>query len=108
MKTKYTPGPWHLNMFIVCANVSSGTVSIETPIADVCNTGAERWRDEEVANARLIAAAPELLEALQLIIGMAEDGYKLHIKNGSHQEFLSEDRDALIKANQVIKKAKGE
>lgn len=101
MKTQHTPGPWEIEPHSTidkCFNVGPG-ISIDY---DDVN------HEEQDANARLVSAAPELLEALQLIIGMAEDGYKLHIKNGSHQEFLSEDRDALIKANQVIKKAKGE
>jgi hypothetical protein len=36
------------------------------------------------------------------LIPMAEDGYTLHIKNGSHQEFLSEDRELLQKAESLL------
>lgn len=55
--TKHTPGPWH------CINDSIGTESFE--IATVWNPKESRnlYREKR-ANARLIAAAPELLEAL--------------------------------------------
>ena len=51
--SKYSPGPWYLK-----------TVHIETPIADVCFTGSNLWLEEEKANAKLIAAAPDLLSVL--------------------------------------------
>jgi len=51
------------------------------------------------ANARLIAAAPELLEALEYIAGCPQ------LAEVSDGEFLSEIRE---KARQAIAKAKGE
>lgn len=60
MTTKHTPGPWVIHQStaeswpeILAPN---GTV----PLARINST----WRGEALANARLIAAAPELLEAL--------------------------------------------
>lgn len=62
MSTKHTPGPW-----MVLPSVQPGQFCILTehgPRIDVaCTYGFERTPRE--ANARLIAAAPELLEALQ-------------------------------------------
>jgi len=40
---------------------------------------------------------------LKDIIEMAEDGYKLHIRNACHEEFLSEDRECLSKAKAFLK-----
>lgn len=65
--SKYTPGPWQ-----VCEEKSS----VHSPIADKIVHSAEmninpalgpQTYEEECANARLIAAAPEMLEALYYI-----------------------------------------
>ncbi len=59
MTTKYTPGPWH---------VESPALSIadsqRIEVATVRTYGDDA---EALANARLIAAAPELLEALIIL-----------------------------------------
>lgn len=63
MNTKHTPGPWHLNHFekfpasIHCAG---GYVAQATS-----GSMFELTEEQRHANARLIAAAPELLEALK-------------------------------------------
>jgi hypothetical protein len=71
MKSKYTPGPWSADEcrsgFAVYA-YKSGDVVVRTEDEE----GRYGAIDNE-ANARLIAAAPELLEALQEII-IAADG----------------------------------
>ena len=51
MDAKYTPGPWNIGHSTVVLMVSRGVIGIS--------------HDEEFANARLIAAAPDLLEALK-------------------------------------------
>jgi len=59
MDGKHTPGPWRIELyenFIV-----SGTISIAT----TCHNPD---RETTKANARLIAAAPDLLEALQVML----------------------------------------
>ncbi len=57
MKT-YTPGPWKQGKSVV-ENVSAGS-------ALVCRTFSRgRFSDEHIANARLIAAAPDLLEVVK-------------------------------------------
>jgi len=74
MTTKHTPGPWTYERLyphkkgcaIGTGNLTNPTAS--TLIATAWNTtkGLSGPQDEETeANARLIAAAPELLEALQ-------------------------------------------
>lgn len=53
--------------------------------------------DEDEANANLIAAAPELLQALEEVM-------ECWMKN----EYITKHRDVFIKASNVIEKAKGE
>ena len=71
MNTSFSPGPWKAEGYFVRQAGQTGT----RMIADVCYTGPHHTPPDEYpkscalvdeANARLIAAAPELLE--QLII----------------------------------------
>lgn len=61
--TKHTPGPWH----VVEGKLSKSALEVHADSRAIC----ELWRrgnaKTELANARLIAAAPEMLEALRLI-----------------------------------------
>jgi hypothetical protein len=65
-KSKHTPGPWfgrpHHNPVGIC-----GCDEVGLQIAFITSASEER-RDEFKANARLIAAAPDLLEALQAAV----------------------------------------
>ncbi len=66
MTTKHTPGPWVANgRHVVTAN---STIAHQIIIA---SASAFDPRSEHEANARLIAAAPDLLGALQEIIELA-------------------------------------
>jgi hypothetical protein len=60
METNHTPGPWGAEKYTCHAQTTvisaDGIVIAET-------TGFGRLADDCIANARLIAAAPELLEA---------------------------------------------
>lgn len=83
MNTKHTPGPWH------AADIR---LRGHNPKMDGCDIGAanganvalafhqphDREIQETIANARLIAAAPELLEALKsaLAVGQIVGGSK--------------------------------
>ena len=67
---KGTPGPWFVKM-----EACDQTVALDIMGCGVCVSSAIPWSsdtecdiDKAVANANLIAAAPELLEALQEII----------------------------------------
>lgn len=61
--TKHTPGPWH----VVEGKLTKSSLEVHANSRAIC----ELWRswdsETELANARLIAAAPEMLEALQMI-----------------------------------------
>lgn len=62
----HTPGPWTLHPTALHPAVRS----VGTPDAGarrICTVGSMNGNPVDKANARLIAAAPELLEALQAI-----------------------------------------
>lgn len=63
--SKHTPAPWELSLgrTIVGIRASNGSLDVIADCNDTVPQGEER-----IANARLIAAAPELLEALQAIM----------------------------------------
>ena len=68
--SKYTPGPWRVNGRFVMALK-------EKTVCEVPQFGVIHGK-VDAANARLIAAAPELLEALRLaqsIIGHPDDAH---------------------------------
>jgi len=93
-QSKHTPGPWHLKILIgdtfVAADESpeNGGDIICNPPESCAKSSLAYWK----ANAHLIAAAPELLEALQYAV--------------DNPEFKSESFDAL--ARTAIAKARGE
>ena len=61
--TKHTPGPWHVDQ------IDQSTIQIKAAgviVAEVCSGSTfTRLSDEQQANARLIAAAPDLLDELR-------------------------------------------
>ncbi len=67
MEFKGTPSPWHVDNLITVA-INSGCKHVA-----VVNLSDKVNKDESNANAHLIAAAPELLEAL---IEMQRNGRK--------------------------------
>ena len=83
---KHTPGPWYSR------NGSSphfqGQIASESTGATV----AISYSDEDGANARLIAAAPELLDALQNLLDACE-----HWED-QNDPVLSSARAAIVKA----------
>ena len=69
-KHKHTPGPWETTGIFVRRNVA---VIPKIGKADICAVYAdgEIKREEARANARLIAAAPDLLAACKMIASIA-------------------------------------
>ena len=68
---KHTPGPWRIECFEVTAGPPDGFDPIWTC---GCCGGYAMAGDplEAIANGRLIAAAPELLEALKGVVRVAD------------------------------------
>lgn len=97
--SKHTPGPWLVSPD---GNVVSGRAGIVERIAVSIFCSKER-RD---ANARLIAAAPQMLEALEAA--------RLFIENGIEMGYISEpqpgtpESTTLPAIKAALKAAKGE
>lgn len=77
-RTAHTPGPW------TCDEPSNwhgldARVFVPEPYGVVAQVPIEAWRPRSIgrANARLIAAAPELLGALKIIVSDFETDYVL-------------------------------
>jgi len=68
MEAKFTPGPWRYDFANPSPTTGAHMIAGGKPgyLAEVRDCGSGDVR----ANARLIAAAPELLEALQMIARM--------------------------------------
>ena len=67
METKRTPGPWIIETYSVVASntpVDGGDIICEAPL--IFDDSMRRWQ----ANARLIAAAPELLQVAKTLAPM--------------------------------------
>ena len=87
---KFTPGPWSAPDK---GNLRGAVVAKDGEM--VCDpSGAGRYEDEMDANARLIAAAPEMYELLVLL----ENYYAVRGESNSVTKTIS----------QVLKKARGE
>ena len=73
MNAKHTPGPWVVRESS-CGSVGTDSILTALAFGDDPDCKAD---DRMVANARLIAAAPELLEALKAICDEqdANEGY---------------------------------
>lgn len=87
--TKHTPGPWNVNPDFVC-DVQADGVKISTAwsvdeigcVLKVPNIPMPTPEEQE-ANARLIAAAPEMLETLK-------DTYELQFEGVSNERWILE------------------
>lgn len=107
MEIKYTPGPWVVGAsdFLeqwVCIDAPNGDPDLDykswegLAMAYGCEESPSKGLEKAKANAQLIAAAPELLEALAEVVNAA-DG-----------EGWSQLDPSLSKARAAIAKAKGE
>lgn len=111
---KWTPGPWSLNIRASTGDVNGELVAeIEptnspggyrgdiTRLQSACHIDGI-GHEELTANALLIAAAPDLYEALRPFadIGISE--------NPDYQPMIRLDRDAILAARAALAKARGE
>ena len=83
----HTKGPWG------CKRSETGPWAIFGADGSwIATTCKKQWKDEDIANARLIAAAPELLDALVAIVNAWEHGAEF----GSNE--IGNARKAIAKA----------
>ena len=99
--TKHTPGPWTIEAAPEYASMPCGGVAtVNTPnglhVAVVC--------DVDSADARLIAAAPDLLEALRCITAH----YIELVETGDCGYWNPNKEESVILAHAAIEKAIGE
>ena len=96
MTTKFTPGPWYVgsgtyegrNIYSVASVTDDEGFTYQPIVASAEDDGIDCWD----ANARLIAAAPDLLEALKwMVLRTEEGGY-------SDGKCLEEARAAIARA----------
>ena len=106
LKFKGTPGPWEpAYMGGVCIGIrkkhqAGYSQMVLNTILPETDEAYEREKEEIEANARLGAAAPELLEALQALIETLDEGGKM-----SDNNFLFLLNLRISRAKEVIKKA---
>lgn len=94
MTKSHTPGPWEVDD--VLSSQASNAISAPTwgMLATVSKGTAKDDEKEALANARLIAAAPELLEALKALCVR----WKGNPDNYSHAAEIRQARAAIAKA----------
>jgi hypothetical protein len=75
MTTRHTPGPWAYQYNPYLSRFDEEIPAFEVHGEEkVCDTNEDRPYEEQEANAILIAAAPELLEAAEQVIANWESG----------------------------------
>lgn len=110
MSNKHTLGPWEYRGGFISDTKDEATIISGIPrwhkkhtrINDEPFGGFQNgfyWptKEEIVANARLIAAAPELLEAVKDLLDIIHDDLT-HARQADHHEALSAARAAIAKA----------
>lgn len=110
---KHTLGPWVVEQ--PKGNLTAWAIESATrhPVAWIAQTIGNN--QEENANARLIAAAPDLLEALHLLTQAAKELERQAVivasRNGAHEPMLSNAATVaglgIDRAKQAISKATG-
>jgi hypothetical protein len=96
MSAAHTPGPWAVNPFV--AQVDAFDSGEPLPVCQLLWPTDQRTEDQTFANGNLIAAAPELYEALDEALGLILDAYQLQ----------TYDAEAVKRLEGVLAKAKAE
>ena len=76
METTHTPGPWFAVDYAGSICIQNGPMYEDADLLSydcICGDTPVRYKDEVEANAKLMAAAPELIEALSEMIRMYEE-----------------------------------
>ena len=100
---KFTPGPWKVHL-----DKRKGTACsiIEDRTGDcVARTFYRFHRGERNANGNLISAAPEMYESLKDMLTALKDVVNINYMSDNAFAFAN---DAMTKAEEALKKARGE
>lgn len=109
-KVTHTPGPWSMRGTCVYGN---GCKVAESP-SQATTPGSTTYHPQAVANARLIAAAPDLLSALKLVRPVIAQQTELWIaealrdRNEETEGKLDGARSFLDELDAAIAKAEGQ
>lgn len=76
---KFTPGPWEATSEYIIGSDVPEVHSVLNVIADADPLGAVDLLDEKIANAHLIAAAPDLYDIVASLFGLPEGADGGHI-----------------------------
>lgn len=91
-EAKHTPGPWYTRRGDSVVHVMAGSICLT---ATCTKSYYEHFDDEDLANATLIAAAPDLLAALQAAVA----GWDERLEDGDpYPDWLAPARAAIAKA----------
>jgi hypothetical protein len=118
-KTTHTPGPWRAHFNVPTAAIPGHIIKAdneaETPIASLWVGGGTRGVETQIANAGLIAAAPDLLAALEALssnpcINLGDLIYHVREREGKGWDgpAVTAWGEAVEKAKAAVAKAKGE
>lgn len=92
---KHTPGPWTVDD--TCrVSTDWSVVGFLTTVAD-CRIGGAN-RDTQTANARLISAAPDMLEALEALHDEIDEYQRINNLGGHDNHVMKQARAAIAKA----------
>ena len=106
--SKYTPGPWHYheqgeaNSYAI-THFKERRKSVDWMIALLHN--GEAMTEEQRANMQLIAAAPELLDALENLLDWVENQCGL---SGNDECYGAFDSEEIVTASRLLERLKGE
>lgn len=108
--TQHTPGPWHIGSGNGEGSIfaKNGRMRLETggtTLYAICHNVSTWNIDEDNANARLIAAAPQMLEALQALMQQAVKDAEHYAPDGNEPiwAFIMDASDAIAKATRGAK-----
>jgi hypothetical protein len=100
----HTPGPWATEYYEDSINIVSTDPNPELYITLLAHPETGELTEQDWANARLVAAAPELLEALKLMLKAYQDGV---FTMPGYTPLLERVSEAAHAAKDAIAKAEG-
>ncbi len=110
MSTKHTPGPWIAVIDNLLSTIPVRSIKAAAgnhlPVAIVHAHQGSKGPAEGIANARLIAAAPDMLKALEAALPELEN-YEGDIEGYEASEGVNRLRATIGSVKAVIKAAKG-